>query len=144
MYVVIKTFHTLHDYLLLLFYSLLFGLMTTGFVNLYEMFETGYWEGNPNKKYVRFIIVMSLLGLSIQLKEGPKPMFWPPPFKRGSRAILVTVFQCLLFGVATVGVGVVLTRIFFPEVRWDSNAFLLLPVLAASVWYYFQAPKSAR
>lgn len=107
-----------------------------------ELLEPGYWEDDPGEKYVRMILLMSMLGLSFQLKDGPKSLFWPAQFKRGAGDILVISFQYLLFGLAVVGASVVLTRIVFPAVKWESNWFLLPLILAAALWYYFQAEKS--
>ncbi|MAT53891.1 MAG: hypothetical protein CMN32_05375 [Saprospirales bacterium] len=128
-------------YLQLTFYSLLFGLMVTGFVTLYDILEPGYWEEDPGENYIRMILLFSILGLSLQLKDVPKSPFWPPKFKRGSGDFLVISFQCLFFGLCATGAGVVLTRIVFPAVRWESNWFLLPLILAAALWYYFQAEK---
>ena len=116
--------------------------MVTGFITLYELLEPGYWENAPGKKYIRMILLMSVIGLSIQLKYGTKSPYWPPSFKRGSGDFLISTFQCLLFGLAAVGAGAVLTRIVFPAIRWESNWFLIPLILAAALWYYFQAEKS--
>ncbi|RME00227.1 MAG: hypothetical protein D6816_13975 [Bacteroidetes bacterium] len=128
-------------YLQIAFYSLLFGLIVTGLSSLDELLEPGYWEDEPGTKYVRMILLMSMVGLSFQLKDGPKSPFWPPKFKRGSGDFLVISFLCLFFGLCATGAGVVLTRIVFPAVSWESNWFLLPLILAAALWYYFQAEK---